>query len=590
MTETTSRIELTNILSDLLKQTPKEFISQVCYMTQGKLHPDFEGIELGIAEKTVSKALQRAYGTDPSKIQELLRKTGDLGDVASQLAKNKSQQALFSERLTVKKVYDTLDEIAKSTGQGSIEVRINKLAALLNSADPIEAKFLVRFVTGKLRLGVADYTVLDALAVAFTGDKKNRSRLEKAYNLTSDLGYVAQLLVGSGIESVDKVKVTVGKPVRPMLAERMDSSEKIIERLSGDAASEYKLDGERVQIHKSFSGQVELYSRRLERITSHFGDVVEAVSTLPVKSLIVEGEVVALDREGKYLPFQELMHRRRKYGVEEAMKNYPVSLNLFDILLQDGKELIDESYSSRRNALEKLYSKSKSSDTISLVPAKRVSSAEEIDKMMEEALSLGCEGLVIKDPRSSYRAGAREFAWIKYKPEYITGVRDTLDLVIVGASYGMGRRAGTFGTFLLAAYDPKADVFRTTTKVGTGFSDSDLEHLTKLLSKYKLETKNPRVDARVAPDVWFEPRVVIEILASEITLSPVYTAGLDSVRKGSGLALRFPKFTGKIRDDKAPEDATTVDELLELYKKQIRQFKSSSAEDEAAIESKNESD
>jgi DNA ligase-1 len=576
MTETTSRIELTNILAEILKQTPKDSISQVCYMTQGKLHPDFEGVELGMAEKTVAKAISRAFGVESSQIQSLMRKTGDIGDVAAELSKKKSQQSLFSERLTVKTVYDTLDQIAKSVGQGSIEARINKLASLLNSADEIEARFLCRFVTGKLRLGVADYTVLDALSLAYVGSKEARPRLERAYNLTCDLGYVAQLLVCKGMKSVDSVRVTPGKPVRPMLAERMDSSKDIIERLSNDAAAEYKLDGERVQVHKTSKGEVELFSRRLEKITSQFTDVVESVHSLSAKEAIVEGEVVALDSMGKYLPFQELMHRRRKYGLQEAIKQYPVCLNLFDVLFLNGKEMIEETYEKRRQTLEALYRNSKealSRNSIALVPAKRVSSAKEIDTLMEEALAVGCEGLVIKDPKSSYRAGAREFSWIKFKPEYITGVRDTMDLVIVGANHGMGRRAGTYGTFLLAAYDKKADIFRTTTKVGTGFTDADLEKLTSLLQKHKIEKKSARVDSRSSPDDWMEPAVVIEILASEITLSPIYSAGLDKIRKGSGLALRFPKFTGKIRDDKAPEDATTVDELLELYKQQIRQFR-----------------
>ncbi len=573
MTQTASRLELTSILSEVLKQTPKDLVPHVCYLTQGKLHPDFEGIELGMAEKTVSKAVQRAFGTDPSEIQSLLRRTGDLGDVASHLSGRRRQDSLFSEKLTVKKVYDELDSVARTTGAGSIETRINKLAALLNSSEELESKFLTRFVTGKLRLGVADFTVLDALAVAFTNGKENRKRLENAYNLTSDLGYVAQLLVNHGLNAIDNVRVTAGKPVRPMLAERMDSSAEIIERMANRAACEYKLDGERIQGHRSANGDIELYSRRLEKITSQYTDVIRSLQTLRAREFIIEGEVVALSREGNYLPFQELMHRRRKYGLKEAMEDYPVCLNLFDILLLDGKDLIDESYEDRRRVLDLLFNKSKkiNKENLQLVPSKVVQNAQEIDTMMEESLSKGCEGLVVKDPRSAYRAGAREFAWIKFKPEYISGVRDTIDLVIVGANHGMGRRAGKYGTFLLAAYDQKADIFRTTTKVGTGFSDADLENLTQLLKQHRIPEKSPRVDAKVESDDWFEPKIVIEVIASEITLSPIYTAGLDAIRSGSGLALRFPKFTGKMRNDKSPEDSTTVSEIVEIYRKQTRQ-------------------
>jgi DNA ligase 1 len=575
MSKTSSRIELTNILVEILRAADRSAIAKVAYLTQGKLYPDFEGVVLGMAEKTVAKALEKAYGPKPSEIQTLLRKTGDLGDVAAILSKDKIQQALFSEKLTVEKVYSALDSIAKSSGSGSIEARISILAALLNSASDVESKFLTRLVTGKLRLGVADYTVLDALAIAFTGDKKNREKLEKAYNLTNDLGYVAQLLSTKGLGAINAVKVTVGKPIRPMLAERMESSEAIIQQMHGNAVAEYKLDGERVQAHKTNNGQISLYSRRLEKITSHYRDVVESLKSLEAREFIVEGEAVALNKEGKYLPFQELMHRRRKYGVEEAMEKYPASFNLFDILFLDGKEIIDQTYAKRRETLEELVSKSKRIDTVKLlvVPGRKVTDPEQIDSMLQEALAAGCEGLVVKEVNSPYRAGAREFAWIKFKPEYRSNVRDTLDLVIVGASHGMGRRAGHYGTFLLASYDKNDDIFRTTTKIGTGFTDLDLENISKTLQKVKIPEKSPRVDARVSPDDWFEPSVVIEVIASEITLSPIYTAGLGLIRPESGFALRFPKFTGKVRTDKAPEDATTVQELLEMYQKQVRQFR-----------------
>jgi DNA ligase-1 len=593
MTKTSSRIELTNILVDILKETDKQIIAKVAYLTQGKLHPDFEGINLGMAEKTVAKALEKAYGASPSEIQSQLRKTGDLGDVAAILSKDKEQQSLFVERLTVEKVYSSLDEIAKSTGPGSIEGRISRLAALLNSSSEVEAKFLTRFVTGKLRLGVADFTVLDALAIAFTNEKKNREKLEKAYNLTSDLGEVAGLLASRGLKAVTEVGVAVGKPIRPMLAERMESSGAIIDQMSGAGVAEYKLDGERVQAHRMLNGEITLYSRRVEVITSHYQDVVQSLRSVSAKEFIIEGEAVALDKQGKYLPFQELMHRRRKYGIEEAMAKYPASFNLFDILFLNGKEMIDESYATRRKTLEDLLGHSEGIDNTKLlvVPGRKVETPEEIDSMLQEALAAGCEGLVVKDVKSTYRAGAREYAWIKFKPEYRANVRDTLDLVIVGASHGMGRRAGRYGTFLLAAYDKDADVFRTTTKIGTGFTDLDLENLSKELQKEKIKDKSPRVDARVSPDDWFEPRIVIEVIASEITLSPIYTAGLDKVRAESGLALRFPKFTGKVRTDKAPEDATTVQELIELYQKQVRQYKGESntvelSEEEKPIEKK----
>jgi DNA ligase-1 len=319
----------------------------------------------------------------------------------------------------------------------------------------------------------------------------------------------------------------------------------------------------------------------LEKITDQYSDVVEALRSLPAKEFIVEGEVVAIDPEGKYLPFQELMHRRRKYDLDAAQENYPVILNLFDVLLVDVKETLDEPYEKRRATLEKLFQGAKTKHNMMLVPAKRVKDAAEIDSLMEESLAAGCEGLVVKELDSAYKAGARGYAWIKYKPEYRPGVRDTIDLVVVGANHGMGRRAGVYGAFLLAAYDEESDLFRTTTKVGTGFSDADLEKISKELNAHKIEKKSARVDAKVEAEAWFEPKVVMEIIASEITLSPIYTAGLGLIREGAGFALRFPKFTGKIRDDKAPEDSTTVKELLEIYQKQVRQLKKEEKEIES---------
>ena len=280
-------------------------------------------------------------------------------------------------------VYSTLEEIARTTGSGSANMRMGKLIMLLNSSTSLEAKFLIRFVTGKLRLGVADFTVPDALAVAFTEDKKNREKLENAYNLTSDLGYVAELLAGKkpeeAIRSIEKVKVTPGKPVRPMLADRMESGEEIIEQFKHDAAAEYKLDGERVQAHKTKDKNITLFSRRLEQITPQYMDVVKELTKVRAKEFIVEGEVVAIDKSGKYLPFQELMHRRRKYDLDKVMKEYPVVINLFDILLLDGESVIDEPYEKRRKMLETFLTKTEDKEKIMLVPAKRVTKAGEID-------------------------------------------------------------------------------------------------------------------------------------------------------------------------------------------------------------------
>jgi DNA ligase-1 len=581
---------LTDYLVCLLKNTPSNIIDKVVYLIQGKLYPDYEGIELGLAEKMVLRALSRSIvGLDIRSLSKIYRETGDLGDTASKIIQskenNKNQGTLFpSEKkmMTVDHVYLTLDKIALTTGAGSQELKIRLVSSLLNDSTAREARFIIKLIMGKLRLGIADFTVMDALALAFTGDKSNRSILEHAYNVSSDLGSMAKILALNDIEAVKSLKITLYKPIRPMLAERVVTANEALERMDGIAAAEYKLDGERIQIHKG-KERVELFSRRLEKITHHFPDIVEAItrSLKLTEEVILEGEVVAIDLQtSEYLPFQELMHRRRKHGIQEAMEEYPVILNIFDVLFVDGNAKISLPYSQRRDLIEKIvlqqqeqYRPKNNADDnkIRIVPQTIVKNTDQIDKFMAAAIESGCEGLMLKHLNSLYRAGAREYAWIKLKREYQNELADTLDLVIVGALYGRGRRVGKYGALLLAAYDSASDIFRSTCKVGTGFTDKDLEGFYINLEKHRVEHKHARVDSRMQMDVWFEPRIVIEVIASEVTLSPSHTAAIDSIRPSYGLALRFPKFTGKIRDDKNPEDATDVAELISMYKHQMQQ-------------------
>ncbi len=570
MEETTKRTDLTAYLVELFKATPLKILDKVIYLTQGKLYPDYMGVEIGVADKLALRTLANITGLTAEQVEEYYKQKGDIGIVAQDLLTNKKQQTLFSEPLTVERVYTTLEKIAKTTGSGSLDLRLAHLQSLLNDATPLEAKYLMRTVTGRLRLGVADYTVLDALAIAFTGNKENRIHLERAYNISSDLGAVAKTVAEEGLEGILRFRIQVGKPVRPMLAERLESAEAIVEKMGGECAIEYKLDGERLQIHK-LGEKVELFSRRLENITTHYPDAISLVKRhIKAKEAILDGEAVAINEEtGEYLPFQEIMHRRRKYGIEEAMRQYPISLNLFDILYLEGEDLTQKPYLERRKILEKVTEKT---ERITVIPAIITADSAKIEEFMQQAILDGCEGIVAKDLKSSYRAGAREFSWIKLKREYKSELQDTIDLVIVGAFYGKGKRAGRYGTFLLAAYDKEEDVFKTATKIGTGFTDEDLVRFPEILQPYMIPNKHARVESKIEADVWFTPKVVIEVIASEVTLSPVHTCAMNIIRKGAGLALRFPKYTGRLRDDKAPEDATTVQEIVELYKAQLKKI------------------
>ena len=571
MEKTTKRLELTDYLVKLLKSTPSELIDKVVYLMQGKLYPDYAGVELGVADKLALRAISISSGLSTDKVEEMYRETGDIGGAGELALQTKAQTTLVTELITVERVYSTLDKIAGLTGEGSQDMKLRYIGSLLNDATPKEARYILKIITGKLRLGIADYTVLDALAVAFTGGKENRAILERAYNITSDLGLVAKTLATKGLDVVSSMKIEVFKPIRPMLAERVSTAEEALKRTEGKCAAEYKLDGERLQIHKS-GETVMLFSRRLENITNHYPDAIEAVNEfVGTKDAILEAEAVAINQDtGEYLPFQELMHRRRKYGIEEAMKEYPISLNFFDVLYMNKKDCTQLSYTKRRELLENVI---KGDSKVKIVPMIVTSDTKEIEEFMEKAISEGCEGLMIKHLASNYRAGAREFAWVKLKREYRSELADTLDLVIVGAFHGRGRRVGKYGAYLLAAYDKDNDIFRSVCKVGTGFTDENLANFYSILKQHLIAHRHARVDSKLEADVWFDPNVVIEIIASEITLSPLHTCGMNAIREGSGLALRFPKFTGRIREEKSPEDATTVDEVINLYKKQLKVVK-----------------
>jgi len=569
---TTKRLEMTDHLVELLKKTPKDVIARVVYLTQGKLYPDFVGIEMGVAEKLAVKALIRASGGSESAIQAELQKSGDIGETAEKQLQKRKQSTFFSKKLTVERVYETLDKLAKTSGSGAVDTKMALLSSLLTDASPKEAKWLIRTITGNLRLGIADMTVLDALAIAYGGGKEARQKIERAYNISSDLGRVANVVASSGIEGIEKFQVMVFEPIRPMLAERLGVPEEILDKFGGKCVIEYKYDGERVQAHKS-GDKVVLYSRRLENISSQYPDVVNLIKEqITAKEAIFEAECVAMDLEtGDMRPFQELMHRRRKYGVEEAIAQYPTSLFSFDLLFVDGEDLTQQPLPQRRKRLMEII---KPNNRLNVATQKTVTNAKDLEDFFEEAIEEGCEGIMCKSvgKDSVYQAGNRGWLWIKFKRDYRSEMTDTVDLVVVGAFHGRGKRVGTYGALLLATYNPDEDTFETVTKCGTGFTDEDLAKLYDMLQRHVVPRRNSRVKSTLEADVWFEPSVVLEILGAEVTLSPIHMSAMDSVRKGSGMAIRFPRFTGKYRTDKSPQDATTSKEIVEMYNAQLKKI------------------
>ena len=568
--QASGRLALTERLAELLAATPAGLLPAVCYLCQGLIAPEFAGVDLGLAEKLAIRAVATATGAGPEQVAARVRETGDLGVAAEQLLAVAAAGRAASLEITA--VVDTLYEIAGAEGPGSQGRKLDLLAGLLGRATPLEARYLLRLVTRGLRLGIGTPTILDALAQVHAGGpgasaRAARPPLERAYNICCDLGQVAAALAAGGLAAVGQIRVRPGNPVRAMLAQRLSDGAEILAKLGGRCAAEYKYDGVRVQAHKTADGTIELFTRRLERVATQFPDVVAALSAgLGPAEAIVEGEVVAFDAAaGELRPFQEVMFRRRKHGIEEAVRDVPVGLFCFELLFADGEDLTRLLYPQRRARLTGAIA---TAPQLRLTTATDVTTPAALEAAFDQAVTDGCEGLVCKSVSADagYQAGARGWLWIKLKRDYRTELSDTVDLVVVGAFAGRGRRACVYGALLLAAYDPAADLFRAVTKCGTGFSDAELAALPERLAPLARPGPPARVDARQQPDAWFEPGLVLEILSAELTLSPNYTAAWGQVKDDAGLAMRFPRFTGRWRDDKAPEDATTTDELIDLYR------------------------
>jgi DNA ligase-1 len=576
----TSRIQLTNLLVDLFKQTPKDIIDIVVYFLQGKLWPEWKGLpELGIAEKMLIKAIAQATGTPESKVIEKYKEIGDLGRTAEELKslkKGGGGLTLFIaggavQKLTVRRVYDTLARIARAQGEGSRDVKLRLLTGLLRDAEPLEARFIVRFAEGKLRIGIGDATILDALSIVYAGGGSFRPVVERAYNLRADLGEIAKILVEKGVEALKNIKPEVGVPIKPMLAERHNDPVEMLKKVGGTAFVEYKYDGERAQIHKK-GDMIWIYSRRLENITHQYPDVVSyARQYINAEEAIVEGEIVAIDPDtGEMRPFQILMTRKRKHDIHIAMKEVPVKVFLFDALYYNGEDLTVKPLPERRKYLEKMIVEN---EYITIAEYTKANRVEELEKMFLKAIEDGAEGVMVKalHEKSIYQAGNRGWLWIKYKRDYKSEMTDSVDLVVVGAFYGRGRRAGKIGTILAAGYDPEAGVYKTVCKVGTGFTDEMLEKMTSMFKEYMIDHKHPLVVSDIEADVWLTPKLVAEIIGAELTLSPLHTCGKGAIRSDAGISIRFPRFI-RWRDDKGPEDATTCKELVELYRLQLKKL------------------
>ncbi|MBI2196031.1 ATP-dependent DNA ligase [Candidatus Daviesbacteria bacterium] len=567
--QTSSRLSLIDILAELFSKVKPAEIAKVVYLIQGRVAPFYEPIEIGMSEKLVAQSIARAYGVEREEVLREYGQVGDLGVVAQRHSGKQSASRIDSgqARMTITDVFKTLTEIAGTAGKGTVEKKLELLSGLLKQMDPVSAKHLVRIPLGVSRLGIGDPTVLDGFALAKLGDRKRRKELEEAYNKTSDLGVIAETLWSQGIQGVRSLDVTVGRPIRSQLAERLPDANTILEKFGGEAHVQYKYDGFRIEIHKQ-GQKVRLFSRNLEETTPMFPEIIQGIlKQVKADSIILDSEAVAFNPESEeFLPFQETTKRRRKYNIEEMAKSLPLKAFVFDIMYLNGKSLIDLSLRARMEKLKKVITP----DTVLLAqPGEFTKSVKRIIELFDDAITKGLEGLVCKRPDSKYEAGARNFNWVKLKRHSAGELKDTIDCVILGYIFGRGKRAGFgAGSLLVGVYDKGKDEFVTVSKIGTGLTDEEWREIKVKSAKFKVQSKPARVSSLITPSVWVEPKIVIEVLADEITRSPVHTAG----KKGSepGYALRFPRLVKFRGSDKHAEDATTVKELVEMYKLQFK--------------------
>lgn len=563
---TTKRLEKTSILSDFLKNVDKKDISRVVLLVQGRVFPVWDPRKLGVAAQIVLKSLSLASGLPLHKIESLWKETGDLGDTAEKVVMDKQQATLFSQDLTDKKVFSNLRKLASLEGKGTVSNKLQLIAELLTSAKPKEAKYIVRTILEDLRVGVAEGTLRDAILWANFGDKiglnynpetndigiSDREKynfyldiVQSAYDVSNDFAVVAERAAES-LESLKNVSLTIGNPVKAMLAIKAKDIDDAFDRVGRPCAFEYKYDGFRMQIHKQ-GNNVQIFTRRLENVTRQFPDVVESVKDhVSCESCILDSEAVGFDRStGNYLPFQNISQRiKRKYDIHQISKDFPVELNIFDIIYLNGESLINKEFSQRRKLLESVVTQKHR--LLCLSKQIITDSKTEAESFYEESLKVGNEGVMAKSLKAPYKPGARVGYMVKVKP-----VMEPLDLVIVKAEWGEGKRSKWLSSFTLACIDDSGS-FLEIGKVGTGIKEKSelgvsFEELTNLLK--------PLIIKESGKEAIVKPKIVVEVNYEEIQKSPTYS---------SGYALRFPRLS-RVRDDKAVDEISTLSMVEEYY-------------------------
>lgn len=580
--DTTKRLEITSILADLIKSLDDDEVDNGIYMALGYLKAVYETPKFNIADKMMLRILETALDIKRDDVDAVYAKTGDLGDTAFEVLKRSGAEKK-SSHLTVNEVHKALVEIAEIEGAGSQDSKVKKTSELLAKLDTTSVKYIVRIILGTTRLGFTELTVIAALSELLGKAKELTEKIEATYSIHPDIGIIVKNIKKHGMKGIEKIEMETGVPILAQRCQRLASPEEVIEKM-GKVWAEFKFDGTRVQLHldrekagKSTSidqtslftrGEekifVKTFTRNLEETTHQYPDIVSAaIEQIDANSVILDGEAIGYDKKtGEFLPFQEIMQRKRKHNVADFAKDIPLKYFLFDILLLNGKSIVDLPMTKRREILSKVIKKG-----IVLEPDSYLETDNETDleEYFQESKDKNLEGLVIKKPDSPYQAGARAFTWVKLKKAQEKLLDDTVDCVVLGYSFGKGQRTQFgIGQFVVGVYDEKTDTFKTITKVGTGLKEEDFIHLKREADKIKVNGKpaNVEIDKIFTPDVWVAPKIVVEIGADEISVSEKHTAGY---------ALRFPRLI-KFRPDKKATDATTVKEINDLHKLQKRGY------------------
>ncbi|XP_050367717.1 DNA ligase 1-like [Argentina anserina] len=584
------RIVITDIVCNMLRTvihtTPEDLLPAV-YLSASKIAPAHEGLELGIGDASIIKALAEACGSSENIIKERYKKEGDLGIVAQ---KSRSSQSMMRKPvpLTVTKVFNAFRALAKESGKESQDKKKIHMKSLLVAATDVEPLYLTRLLQSKMRIGLAEQTLLAALGQAAVYSEEHskppshvQSPLEEAarivkqvYSLLPVYDKIIAALLSGGVWNLPTTcAFTLGIPVGPMLAKPSKGVSEIVQKFQDtEYTCEYKYDGERAQIHYMEDGSVEIYSRNAERNTGKFPDVAVAVSRLKkssVKSFVLDCELVAYDRQNnKILPFQVLSTRARK-NVSMGDIKIEVCIFAFDMLFHNGRPLTQEQLKVRR---EYLYSSfEEEAGVFQYATAITSKDIDEIQKFLDAAVNSSSEGLIIKtlNKDATYEPSKRSLNWLKLKKDYMDSFGDSLDLVPIAAFHGRGKRTGVYGAFLLACYDSSNEEFQSICKIGTGFSEAVLEERSvslreKVIPKPKTYYSYAETSNANTPDVWFEPSQVWEVRAADLTISPVYRAGVGIVDPNKGISLRFPRLV-RVREDKKPEEASSSEQVAELY-------------------------